>query len=105
MIWETVGIAEKLNPELADISRRGHAGEELGEDEYKYTALLNKATWYFASMHYQYRAHNLTDEEWKQSRELIARYCAMPGFQKYWKDNRFSYASSFVEYIEGHWNT
>lgn len=93
-----------LNPDLWDINRRGFRGEELSPEEIrKFEQLLSKVAWYFASMYFQYQEHALSDDEWKQSKTLIARYCANPGFREYWRENSDSFSSSFVDYIEGHW--
>lgn len=94
-----------IHPELADIHRRGAASEELSDEEtYIFGALMNKATWYMASMHYQYNVHNMSEDDWRQSKHLIARYCDMPGFRTYWQDAKDSYSSAFAQYIENHWH-
>ena len=93
-----------FNPELSDLNNRGLRGEELNETEtQQFGFLLNKATWYFAAMHYQYVAQSLSEEEWHQSRTLIGNYCTYPGFIEWWQGDKDSYSPGFVEYIESHW--
>ena len=89
-----------LNDDLLELQSRGRTGESLNEQEaYKYFLLMNKATWYFSSMFYQYKVHELSDQEWSQSQRVIDRYCAMPGFRSYWNENREYWSEDFTEYI------
>ena len=90
-----------LNDELFQLQSKGRSGETLNEQEsYKYYLLLNKATWYFSAMFYQYQVHELSDQDWSQSRRVIERYCSMPGFQNYWNENREYWSEDFTEYID-----
>ncbi len=93
------------NPDLHEINIRGQAGEDLqGLERGRFFILLQKATWYFASMHFQHEVQSLSEEEWRQSRELIRRYCDYPGYRTWWIENRRNYAPSFVSFIESHWH-
>ncbi len=93
------------NPELRALNRRGMNGEALNDDDRAvFLLLIAKACWYFASMHYQYQQHSLSEDEWNQSKQLIASYCLAPGFKSYWEERGFTYSDSFRAYIESHWS-
>ena len=93
------------HPDLADLNIRGLNGEELDEsDARQFSIFLRKATWYLASMHFQFVKQSLSDDEWHQSRTLIKRYCSWPGFRDWWQSEREDYSAEFVDYIESHWN-
>ncbi|MEH6516721.1 MAG: hypothetical protein V7742_08575 [Halioglobus sp.] len=90
-----------LNPEMLELYGMAQSGTPMSEEEeFKYFLLMNKAAWYFAAMYFQYRAHNLSEDEWAQSKRVIERYCAMPGFSHYWQDNREYFASDFSKYVD-----
>jgi hypothetical protein len=91
-------------PNLLDVHRQGLRDEELEKPgRAQFNLLMQKATWYFASMHFQYIAHSLSDEEWHQSRSMIAAYCRTPGFENWWNRNRHDYSPRFVEFLDEHW--
>jgi len=85
------------NPDLFDLNRRGQLGKDPDATENAlYGILLAKATWHFASMYFQHEMQSLFIEEWKQSSELISRYCGRAEYRKWWLKNRCDYAPSFV---------
>ena len=93
------------NPDLLELNTKGMDGEGLvGLESVLFSIMLQKATWYFASMHFQHEVQSLSEEEWRQSRELIRRYCSSPGYRTWWLASRDNYAASFVSFIEGHWD-
>ena len=95
-----------LNPELREINNKGFSGRELGPGEtLQWGFLLQKATWYFASMHYQYVSQSLSEDEWIQSKALIEVYCNSVGYKPWWQNNRDNYSSDFVRYIDSHWES
>ena len=94
-----------LNPDLRDINEKGLSAEGLIEtDRPVFRLLMSKVIWYFASMHYQYTQHGLSDDEWIQSKELISQYCSRPGFRWFWENRKHHYSIIFREYIESHWD-
>jgi len=72
-------------------------------DAARFAILLQKAMWHFASMQSEHQS--LSDDEWHQSRTLIAGYCRLPGYRTWWQTNRHNYSSAFVGFIESHWQT
>ena len=94
------------DPVLMIVFRRGLQGEELEElESSQFIVLMQKATWYFASMYFQYTAHSLSEEEWHQSRSLIEGYCRRPGYKAWWEKGKHSYGPRFVDFIEDHWRS
>ena len=94
-------LAMKVAAKQEMTKQYGEFADLLNEREaYKYFLLMNKATWYFSSMFYQYKVHELSDQEWSQSQRVIDRYCAMPGFRSYWNENREYWSEDFTEYID-----
>ena len=92
------------NPEYRLLNRRGMNGEHLDDDDkVVFNLLMSKAAWYFASMHYQYDQHSLSEEEWGQSKVLIDNYCSSPGFKTYWDEQGYAFSNSFRRHIEAHW--
>ncbi len=87
--------------ELLDVHTKGVMAAEVNEREaQKFNILMLKAFWYFSSMHYQYEVHSLDEEEWHQSREMIANYCARPGTRDWWAQNKQNFSSSFIYFID-----
>ena len=90
-----------VHKDLFELQFKGRTGQVLNEEEsYKYFLLVNKATWYFSAMFYQYRVHELSKQDWSQSKRVIERYCAMPGYQNYWKENREYWPDDFTQYMD-----
>ena len=91
-----------LNPGFLELNNRGLRGEDLDPDEMqRFTMMLSKAFWYFASMHYQYRMGAMSADEWIQSESTIDRYCSSPGVRRWWDDNRERYGREFGAFVEG----
>jgi hypothetical protein len=89
------------NNELRAINDKGFAGEEMTPDEAaQWRLMLQKATWYFASMHYQYVSQSLSEDEWRQSGNLIASYCDADGYKTWWERRRGNYSTDFVRYVD-----
>ena len=92
-------------PDIEDLNARGMSGEELNErDARQFSILLSKATWYLASMHFQFVKQSLSDDEWQQSMRLTKMYCSQPGYRDWWQSQRKNYSAEFVDYIESHWD-
>ena len=94
-----------MNPKLFELNNRvirdnGECKSEI--EEAQVMALLNKATWYFSSMHFQFASHSLSEDEWQQSKTLISRYCDYPRFKTFWEQNKVDYSSGFQAFIEDH---
>jgi hypothetical protein len=89
-----------LNPELFELNRKGMLVKDLDEIEKgKFGLLMQRATWYFSSMHYQYNSQALSFEEWYESERLIAWFCAAPGFREWWRQNDVNYSVDFKNYL------
>lgn len=90
-----------LNPELEDLYWRGNNGDDLDElEQRKFVRMMGKQGWYFAAMHFQYTQQNLSESEWIQSREMIARQVRLPGFKNWWPTRKDSYSKSYVDFVE-----
>jgi hypothetical protein len=88
--------------DLLEVYQRGLSGDiKTGVDREKFTFIMRKATWYFASMHYQYSVQSLSDDEWHQSQVLIKRVCRAPGYKHFWEAEEGEYSSNFAQYING----
>ncbi len=91
-----------LNPHLASIHDRGLAGEDLNpEESIIFSRIMAKATWYFSTMHFQYRIQSLEQGDWEESRSLIAFYCSSPGFQRFWTTRARAHGKEFLDYVDG----
>ena len=94
------------DPVLLSVYLRGLRGEELEKlESIQFNIMMQKATWYFASMHFQHSAQSLSDEEWHQSRILIEGYCGNIGYKTWWENHKKSFAPRFVDFIEEHWRS
>ncbi len=91
-----------LNPELLELNTKAMQGARLeGElEQAQFNILLVRASWYFSSMFFQYRAQTLSQEEWHESQVLIDMYCSSPGYREYWEENSYRFSPDFVDYIE-----
>ena len=89
-----------LNPELFDLQTKGRSGEDLSEIEWaRFSLLMQRATWHFSSMHYQYRAQALSAEEWYESQRLIDWFTLAPGYRSWWDKNAINYSADFRNYV------
>ena len=84
--------------ELANIRRRGDAGEQLNEDEaYRYGAFTRGIFRYWENVHYQVR-HGLyeADEFERQKEAWRAHAGASPGVVEWFCSNRTHFAEEFA---------
>jgi hypothetical protein len=74
------------NSQLANVLRRGGAGEELTADErYQFRARTNALFRYWEDVHYQYRQGLYDEEEFSKHKEAWRAYlAASKGAVAYW---------------------
>ncbi len=90
-----------VNPGLAQVFRRGSAGEALDDsDEEIFRRLMSKCFWYFSAHHFQYSQDALTETDWHQSRMLIARISSRPGVKAWWGENKADFSPQFVAFMD-----
>ena len=90
-----------LHPELATIHDRGLESKELTAEELTtFNRMMAKATWYFATMHFQYQIQKLEEGDWEESRSLIAFYCGTPGYQRFWASRERAHGPEFLQYVD-----
>jgi hypothetical protein len=90
-----------LHPELAAIHDSGLEGKELTAEELTiFSRMMAKASWYFATMHFQYQVQKLEDGDWEESRSLITYYCSMPGYQNFWASRERAHGPEFLQYVD-----
>lgn len=88
------------NPELFEIQRKGFAGEEMSSLEYgQFNLLMDRVTWHFSSMHYQYRSQNLSSDDWHESQRLIRFVCRTTGYRSWWVIYSKNYSPDFRNYV------
>ena len=88
------------NPILHSVYIRGLAGEELDTiEKAQFNTLMGKASWYFAAMHFQYSTRTVSDDEWKQSRAMIAKTCSLPAFKRWWEPRSNDYSPEYTSFI------
>jgi hypothetical protein len=102
-----VGIVELLNSaaansQLANVLRRGGAGEELTPDErYQFRARTNALFRYWEDVHYQYRQGLYDEEEFSKHKEAWRAYlAASKGAVSYWCEVRPLYSPKFANQMD-----
>jgi hypothetical protein len=65
-----------------------------------FSRMMAKASWYFATMHFQYQVQKLEDGDWEESRSLITYYCSMPGYQNFWASRERAHGPEFLQYVD-----
>jgi hypothetical protein len=94
---ELAGLAA-TNPQLANVMRRGDAGEELTPDEQLQHRRVTLATYrYYENVHYQYRQGLYDEVEFAGQKEAWKSYAARsPGSAHIWCEVRAFFSPEFV---------
>jgi len=88
------------DPQLFKLQVEGLAGQELSEIESaRFALLMQRCTWNFSSMHYQYKTQELSDEDWHESKRLIKWITASVGFRAWWEQNQVNFSKDFRNYL------
>ena len=87
--------------ELANIIRRGNAGEELSADEFFRYRNTNIAFFvYWENVHYQYKAGLINDSEFEPQKLVWRLRTAKPGIHEVWCRNRNTISPAVVAEVE-----
>jgi hypothetical protein len=90
-----------LNQGFLELNNKGMGDQELDPLEtQRFSMMLSKAFWYFASMHFQYRMGAMSADEWVQSESTVERYCSSPAVRRWWRDSRQVYGHEFGGYVD-----
>ena len=88
------------DPDLFELQTRGLTGQELSTiDAAKFSLLMQRLTWNFSSMHYQYMTQELSEEDWHESSRLIKWIAASGGFRSWWETNQINFSYDFRNYL------
>lgn len=88
------------DPDLFELQTRGLTGQEFSTiDAAKFSLLMQRLTWNFSSMHYQYMTQELSEEDWHESRRLIKWITASGGFRSWWETNQINFSYDFRNYL------
>jgi len=89
------------NKELANIRRRGDAGDSLSVDEYyRYDHIVTSFFRYWENVHFQYRNGLYDEGEFEyHMKAIMSAFQNNPGVQKLWCDTQDLFASEFKEDI------
>lgn len=88
------------DPDLFELQTRGLTGQEFSTiDAAKFSLLMQRLTWNFSSMHYQYMTQELSEEDWHESRLLINWITASGGFRSWWETNQINFSYDFRNYL------
>ena len=95
-------VSDMDDGELADVIRRGLAGEELsGTESWRYERRMNAWFRHWENMHYQYRAGLYDETEASKNLEAIAVALERdPGWLEYWCRRGALYSSEFAAEFE-----
>ncbi len=86
--------------ELWTLQLKGMEGQGLGRSEAeKFSLLMQRMTWHFSSMHFQYKAQSISEDDWYESRRLIKYLTSLPGYRLWWKDNAINFSVDFRNYL------
>ncbi len=87
--------------EMANIIRRGNAGEELSADEFFRYRNTNIAFFvYWENVHYQYKAGLINDSEFEPQKLVWRLRTAKPGVHEVWCRNRNTISQAVVAEVE-----
>jgi hypothetical protein len=102
-----MGIVELMSllatdPELANVARRGDAGEELSPDEqFRYRSFQVARYRYYENVHYQYRQGLYDEMEFAKQKEAWKSYAARsPGSARIWCEMRGFFSPEFVADVD-----
>lgn len=86
--------------DLLDLQLKGMSGQDLSEtEEVKFSLLMQRLTWHFSSMHYQYKTQAVSEEDWYESKRLIQWITLGSGYRSWWKNNAINYSADFRDYL------
>jgi len=90
------------NLEILDLQVKGMSGTDLSEIErVQYSLLMQRMTWHFSSMHYQYRTQALVEDDWYESDRLTRWATLSPGYRSWWEKNAVNFSPKFRDYLNG----
>ena len=86
--------------ELLELQLKGISGQNLSEIEgEKFSLLMQRVTWHFSSMHYQYKTQEVSEDDWYQSQRLIRWFTLSAGYRLWWELNAINYSVEFRDYL------